>query len=435
MDLETIAKLLMDQREEAAERDRQAEERDRRKKEEAAERDRQAVERDRKMREDAEERHHRMEARLDDLFDEQKRNAEKALELVQAFKEDVTGAVQDLDVRLKTTEENMLHLEQQLQGIRDDCRRQVQEAMEGIRRQEFPLGEGSSLDDLNATANATMGREPMMPGSAKVPAFDGRIPWESYSAQFELLAQTNRWPDNQKALQLALALRGGAINVLSSIDPQERDSYFVLARALQQRYGTQGQPDLAKSKLRSRIQRRDEKLPELAEEVECLTRAAYPEINGQALDIIAMEHFTEALRDDELRKQVLLSHPRNLQEALCNALSIEAILSSKRHPARSVRKVELDSESGEVTCAATRTERGCNPDRKKDELADIGNGMKAILEEIRRLGGLMPVAMRRKPNRLACWKCGKTGHLQAHCKEVEATSVKTLDSGNGERLP
>ena len=50
MDMETLVKMLMDQKEEAAERDRQAVERDHKMREDAEERQRQAEERDRRMR-------------------------------------------------------------------------------------------------------------------------------------------------------------------------------------------------------------------------------------------------------------------------------------------------------------------------------------------------------------------------------------------------
>ena len=79
--------------------------------------------------------------------------------------------------------------------------------------------------------------------------------WESYHAAF-----------------LATSLDGSAANVLGGMNSTKRHSYCSLVTALETRFGTTGQRELSRMKLRSRRRRKGEPLPELAEDIERLSR-------------------------------------------------------------------------------------------------------------------------------------------------------------------
>ena len=55
------------------------------------------------------------------------------------------------------------------------------------------------------------------------------------------------------------------------------NSYDDLVSALEARFGNTHQSELHKTKLRSRVKHKEESLAELAEDIEYLTRLAYPE--------------------------------------------------------------------------------------------------------------------------------------------------------------
>ncbi|KAG7176356.1 Circumsporozoite-like 3 [Homarus americanus] len=58
---------------------------------------------------------------------------------------------------------------------------------------------------------------------------DGKVSWEAYQAQFELLAEQNGWDDKQCAVQLATSLKGAAMEVLSQLI-EERSNYVSLVK-------------------------------------------------------------------------------------------------------------------------------------------------------------------------------------------------------------
>lgn len=52
--------------------------------------------------------------------------------------------------------------------------------------------------------------------------FEGSVSLEAYLAQFELLVQGQGWDHDRKAVQLAISLKGLAVEVLRQMTPDER---------------------------------------------------------------------------------------------------------------------------------------------------------------------------------------------------------------------
>ena len=100
--------------------------------------------------------------------------------------------------------------------------------------------------------------------------FDGKLAWDAYRTQFELLAMMNRWSDTEKAAYLAITLRGPAATVLTNLPPEQRGSYEALITALDTRFGLSHQTELNRMWLKARTRCRDASLAELVEDVEHL---------------------------------------------------------------------------------------------------------------------------------------------------------------------
>ena len=102
--------------------------------------------------------------------------------------------------------------------------------------------------------------------------FDGKTTWESYHAQFEIVAELNDWNVTEKAAFLATSLEGSAANMLGDMDSTKRYSNCSLVTLLETVFGTTEQRELSRMKLR---RRKYEPLPELADDVERLYRLVY----------------------------------------------------------------------------------------------------------------------------------------------------------------
>ena len=108
----------------------------------------------------------------------------------------------------------------------------------------------------------------------KVAMYDGKSSWKDYFVQFELAAQASGWDRNTHAIRLACSLRGSAQALLSDLTPEIRQNYDRLVTTLTERFEPENQCGLYKAQLKHRIRKRDEGLPELAQDIKRLTRIA-----------------------------------------------------------------------------------------------------------------------------------------------------------------
>jgi len=81
--------------------------------------------------------------------------------------------------------------------------------------------------------------------------------------------------------------------------------------------------------LRSRTRCREESLPELAEDVDCLCRLAYPGAAPVMLELLGKDQFVDTLTDEDMGLRIRQNHPETLHGALEAALQFE---SYQNHP-------------------------------------------------------------------------------------------------------
>jgi len=101
--------------------------------------------------------------------------------------------------------------------------------------------------------------------------------------QFQMLAQINGLTDAQKATYLTVSLKRPALTVLSN-----------WAAGLDTRFGYAHQAELYRLCLKNRVRSGEESLPELAEDIERLTRLAYPNATAPMIEMLAKDQFVDA---------------------------------------------------------------------------------------------------------------------------------------------
>ena len=82
--------------------------------------------------------------------------------------------------------------------------------------------------------------------------------------------------------------------------------------ALKNRFGNNHQAELNRAHLRACTKRRDETLPDLAEDVERLTRLAYPEAAEAMVIVLAKDQFIDSLPDEDMRLGIRQSRPPSI---------------------------------------------------------------------------------------------------------------------------
>ena len=283
---------------------------------------------------------HCQEARVEELIQRQNaRCAEleqrqlEAQTTVDNLQQDITAVKEVLHSRIGATESGLegLELAQQkltaeLHATKAAIMDEMMTELEARFATKHQLEIGLSTHKLRPGApefvpslcpSAGPGEEAVRGGAQlqKPLPFDGRSPWDAYKLQFEMLSIVNGWSSAQKATYLAVSLRGPALTVLTNVSDDHRRDYDVLIAALDKRFGNAHHAELNQVKLRGRVRKREETLPELAEEVEHLARLAYPDATAEMVEVLAKDQFIDALLDEEFRLRLRQNKPQTLQGA------------------------------------------------------------------------------------------------------------------------
>ena len=103
-------------------------------------------------------------------------------------------------------------------------------------------------------------------------SYNGRSSWDAYHTQFRtrMLAHINGWKEEDKATYLPISLKGPALTVwtvLNNLPPESLYSYDALVSALETCFGSAHQAELHRVCFKAKLRKRDEDLPELAEDI------------------------------------------------------------------------------------------------------------------------------------------------------------------------
>ena len=229
-------------------------------------------------------------------------------------------------------------------------------------------------------------------------------------------------------MSLAINLKGSALSLLGNLPPRSRADYTTLTEALDTRFGVAHQAELNRARLRNRRHRRDEGLPELAEDVERLARLAYPDVNRPMLELLAKDQFIDALWNDDTRFRIHQARPPTLQAALEHALELESYELARQQAGRPVREIRLEGTKPTQT-----------PPGNKRDPEDLLQECIKLLQEFRtgaanrgdtRVGGGKDKpSFQKRSSEVTCWRCKQKGHIRRDCPLAKKSQQ---NQGNGQ---
>ena len=350
---------------------------------------------------------------------------EENLSSVKAVMQDRISKTEEEQGQLRSWQEQLIGKQGEFQaGMHEEFAR-LKSTMEGVMMKSVgepeSVGSKSSLSiaaPIFVPTSATSAESGSEKGGSRTmqrPApYDGSSAWEAYRTQFGLLAALNKWNDQEKAAYLAISLRGSALTVLTNLPEEQRSDYGALSAALENRFGNTRQVELNRTHLRSRMKRREENLPELAEDIEQLTRLAYPGAAEEMITVLAKDQFIDALPEEDMRLRIRQSRPANLRQALGAALELESYVVASRRT-KPVREVLLEESS-------SAAEDDCS---EAEVLYQLERCVKALqfrsqAQKSGRNQGLRPGIVRKRG---VCWKCGEPGHIQRNCTKSDANAT------------
>jgi len=245
---------------------------------------------------------------------------------------DLRGEVSALESKINEgqaeMEEKFERQQKEVTSIMEQQTRHLREGIEATRRElEAQL---AAVDVRSRRAGG--GGQGAHSTTVKPPKFDGATFWAVFHRQFEAAAVQNNWTSNEKAAHLLSVLQGKAADILHTVPAEAK--YEDIVGALQDRFGDHQLAAAYRSQLKARVQASSETLQEFAAAVEQLAHRAFVGLPVAFIQTEAAQSFIHGVRDRELKQHLLMGGDRTLNEALHQALKLEAAKAAAGSPAR-----------------------------------------------------------------------------------------------------
>ena len=234
--------------------------------------------------------------------------------------------------------------------------------------------------------------------------FSGTGTFSEWIEHFEAVAAINKWDEEAKLLWLRVYLVGGAQTAYSHLPTSAKASYSELKKALKGHF----EPEVLKERhlpqFQARRKAKTEGWAEFADAVKLLTDKAYPELDDNARECLALNHYLGQIDSPQVAFSVRQRQPKTLVEAVSATIEMESYLQPK--PSQ-VAQVELESGTESV-------------------LASIQCQQKALLNTldkvVERLEKLEAKSKEQPPSpqggsnqKVVCRKCHREGHYAQGC--------------------
>ena len=135
---------------------------------------------------------------------------------------------------------------------------------------------------------------------------------------FERCSVVNGWSRDETAVFLAASLRGEAQKVLNGMSDSECRNYAKIVDKLELRFGVEKQRKLQEHE--------HESVQALAANIRCMSSQAYQDLSPDTQERFAIQHFIDAIKDEDDRLRLRRDKPCSMDEALSLACELEASL-------------------------------------------------------------------------------------------------------------
>jgi hypothetical protein len=157
--------------------------------------------------------------------------------------------------------------------------------------------------------------------------FDGTSDWADYLKHFEAVSAWNNWTENEKAMQLTMSLRGTARQTWSDCYPGSQPSldYDNLVSTLGMRFKPEGREEAYKAEFKSRKKLKDESFMDFGFTLRRLALRAFPKLEHTGREENVLDQFLFGLYDQNMKRHLMLSHPKNLEHAITMATEYDMV--------------------------------------------------------------------------------------------------------------
>lgn len=159
--------------------------------------------------------------------------------------------------------------------------------------------------------------------------YNGEGSWTDWYEHFESVAAVNRWKNEEKLLWLRVRLIGRAATAFKRIPDAARGTFGDCVEALKERFDPRSKRELYLAELLGRKKRRGEDWATFAEDLKTLVDKAYPELQDDAKEQLALTHYLGQLEQQQLAFSVKQRRPKSVDEAVSTTIEMESYLVPK----------------------------------------------------------------------------------------------------------
>lgn len=152
--------------------------------------------------------------------------------------------------------------------------------------------------------------------------YDGTQSLRDYLKHFERCSVVNSWSKDEAAVFLAASLRGEAQKVLNDMFDSDCRNYAKIVDKLELRLGVEKQRKLHQLRLHNRRQQEHESVQ--AADIRCISSLADQDLSPDTQERFAVQHFMDAIKDEDDRLRLRRDKPCSMDEALSLACELEA---------------------------------------------------------------------------------------------------------------
>ena len=276
--------------------------------------------------------------------------------------------------------------------------------------------------------------------------YDGTQSLGDYLRHFERCSVVNGWSKEEAAVFLAASLRGEAQKVLNGLSDTDCRNYKKIVDRLELRFGVEKQCELHHACLHSCRQQENESVQALAADIRSMSSLAYKDLSPDTQERFAVQHFVDAIKDQDDRLRLRRDKPRTMDEALSLACELKAFRLLDGNQGGSSPKVrsvdEVDSESDVFKAQMEMLRSDLQAQQQRQETQQ--DALQQIVHQIQQLSQSLslntsenrqrPPAPRYFSRHGPCWDCKEFGYYRRNCPTRKSPDDNKLGSGNSSRV-